>query len=182
MPSKHISYISEGAEQHVSYHFDTIQEMIEFERSLQESTFEKYHKDQEVAREVVSEIVAKVNTPINYHPYVPSHGDIDPVTGDLVVIPRAGVDAQEKSRPWIIDWEKVEEDFGPEYKWFAVDEDGETWVYTGRPKLSRDEEGESYSRFYPDCYDRTSMVQQRHIIQKGTVPWNESLVKKPEKS
>src|SRR5690554_2230175 len=162
MPSKHIYYISEGAEQHVSYHFDTIQEMIEFERFLQENTFEKYQQDQKIALDLTESAMKK------FQSLPESSDEISSCEG--------------KPCPWIIDWENVEEDFGPEYKWFAVDEDGETWVYTGRPKHSRDEEGESYGRFYPDCYDRTSMVQQRHIIQKRPVPWNESLLKKPEKS
>lgn len=59
MPSKHISSIVGDAEQHVSYHFDTIQEMIEFERFLQESTFEKYHKDQEIAFDVTEAAIKK---------------------------------------------------------------------------------------------------------------------------
>lgn len=81
--------------------------------------------------------------------------------------------------PWIIDWEKVEEDFGPEYKWFAVDEGGGKCVYTGRPKLDCDE-GEGH--FYPDHPDLLRIISSKYILQEGTVPWYESLVKKPEKS
>lgn len=155
MPSKHISSISGGdTEQHVSYHFDTIQEMIEFERFLQESTFEKYHKDQEIAFDVTEAVIKKSL----------GYGEI--------------VSCEVKSRPWIIDWGKVEDEFGPEYKWFAVDEDGEKWVYTGRPKLDCDE-GEGY--FYHDVDDKV-VIGGEYILQEGTVLWYESLVEKPEKS
>ena len=166
MPSKHTSSISGDTEQHVSYHFDTIQEMIEFERFLQENTFEKYQKDQEVAREAVSEFISKMKTPISYE----LRDDITP----------ADIDAPSTRgpRPWIINWKKVEEEIGPEYKWFAVDKDGEKWVYTGHP-IDCDE-GEGY--FYPAADDRVYAISSEYIIQKGTVPWNESLVKKPEKS
>src|SRR5690606_40329234 len=103
MPSKHISYISEGAEQHVSYQFDTIQEMIEFERFLQENTFEKYQQDQKIAFDLTESAMKK------FQSLPDGYGEIDT--------------CKTKSRPWIIDWDKVEEEIGPEYKWFAVDED-----------------------------------------------------------
>lgn len=168
MPSKHISYIVGDTGQLVSYQFDTIQEMIEFERFLQESTFEKYHKDQEVAREAVSEFISKMKTPINYN----YSDDICPADIDFSL---------GKPRPWIIDWEKVEEKFGPKYKWFAVDEDGEKCVYTGCPKLygGGGEEGKGY--FHQDG-EQVCVISSEFILQKGTVPWSESLVKKPEKS
>ena len=146
MPSKHISYVSGDTEQHVSYHFDTIQEMMEFERFLQENTFEKYQQDQEIAFDVTEAAIKK-----------------------SLVLP--------EPCPWVIDWKKVEEEIGPEYKWFAVDKDGEKWVYTGHP-IDCDE-GEGY--FYPAADDRVYAISSEYIIQKGTVPWNESLVKKPEK-
>src|SRR5690554_3364349 len=159
MPSKHISYISEGAEQHVSYQFDTIQEMIEFERFLQENTFEKYQQDQKIAFDLTESAMKKFQS-----------------------LPENSVEissCEVKPCPWIIDWEKVEEDFGPEYKWFAVDEGGGKCVYTGRPKLDCDE-GEGH--FYPDRTDLFRIISSKYILQEGTVPWNESLVKKPEKS
>ena len=168
MPSKHVSYVSEGTEQHTSYHFDTIQEMIEFERFQQENTFEKYQQDREVAREVVSNFIPKLKFPISYE----LRDDITPADIDFSL---------EKSCPWVIDWKKVEEDIGPEYEWFAVDEDGEKWVYTGHPKLYCDEE-EGEACFYPDEYDRSRVISSEYILQEGTVLWDESLVKKPEKS
>ena len=173
MPSKHISSISGETEQHVSYHFDTIQEMIEFERFLQENTFEKHQQDQEVAREAVSNFISKLKFPISYE----LRDDITP----------ADIDAPSTRgpRPWIVDWEKVEEEIGPEYKWFAVDEEDEKWVYTGRPKIDCNEEGEGC--FCPYVEDRARSLDYLNyahvnvILQKGTVPWYESLVKKPEK-
>lgn len=159
MPSKHFSFIVGDTEQHVSYHFDTIQEMIEFERFLQESTFEKYHKDQEIAFDLAEAAIKKFQT-------LPENSEeISP--------------CEVKPRTWIIDWKKVEEDFGPEYKWFAVDGDGEKCVYTGRPKFHCDE-GEGH--FYPGGADRLRIISNKYILQEGTVPWYESLVEKPEKS
>ena len=164
MPSKHISSISGDTEQHVSYHFDTIQEMIEFERFLQENTFEKHQQDQEVARKAVSEIISKLKFPISYE----LRDDITP----------ADIDAPSTRgpRPWIVNWKKVEEEIGPEYKWFAVDEDGSMFVFDTRPYVewdSRDWE------FEDGCVWLDPYI---YIIQKGTVLWYESLVKKPEKS
>jgi hypothetical protein len=52
-------------------------------------------------------------------------------------------------------------------------------VYTGHPKLDCDEKG---GYFYPDVDDRVYGISSEFILQKGTVPWSESLVKKPEKS
>jgi hypothetical protein len=166
MPSKHISSIDGDTEQHVSYHFDTIQEMIEFERFLQENTFEKYHKDQEIAREAVSNFISKLKFPISYE----LRDDITP----------ADIDAPFTSgpRPWIVDWKKVEEEIGPEYKWFAADEDGLMGLYTGRPKIEDYDEGKGY--FYPGLDDRSYTIGSEYILQEGTVPWNESLVQKPE--
>lgn len=158
MPSKHVSYVSEGTEQHISYHFDTIQEMIEFERFLQESTFEKYQQDQKISFDVAEAVIKKSLV------LPESYGEI--------------VSCEIESRPWIIDWDKVEEEIGSEYEWFAVDKDGENWVYTGRPKLDCDE-GEGY--FYHDVDDKV-VIGGEYILQEGTVPWDESLVKKPEKS
>ena len=159
MPSKHISSISVDTEQHVSYHFDTIQEMIEFERFLQENTFEKYQQDQEISFDVAEAAIKKSLV------LPESYGEI--------------VSCEVKPCPWIVNWEELEEEIGPEYKWFAVDADGEKFVYTGHPQLDCDEE-EGY--FYPDVDEpAVRLISSKYIIQKGTVPWYESLVKKPEK-
>ena len=125
MPSKHISSITGDTEQHVSYHFDTIQEMIEFERFLQESTFEKYQQDQEISFDVAEAAIKK-----------------------SLVLPENNVEivsCEIESRPWIVDWKKVEEEIGPEYKWFAADEDGLMGLYTGRPKIEDYDEGGAIS-------------------------------------
>ena len=153
MPSKHISSISGDTEQHVSYHFDTIQDMIEFERFLQENTFEKYQQDQEISFDVAEAAIKK-----------------------SLVLPENNVEivsCEIKSRPWIIDWDKVEKDFGPEFKWFAVDEDVGGYVYNTRPYVDWD------CRFW-EFDDEYSRLEDTYILQKGTVPWNKSLVKKPE--
>ena len=160
MPSKHISSVVGDTEQHVSYHFDTIQEMIEFERFLQENTFEKYHKDQEIAFDVTEAAIKKSLV------LPESYGEI--------------TSYEVKSCPWIIDWEKLEEEIGSEYKWFAVDEDERMWVYTVPVKADI-----FHGTYGYDVIDGTQTlhrVTEDYILQEGTVPWSESLVKKPEKN
>lgn len=165
MPSKHISSIVGDTEHHVSFHFETIQELIEYERFLQENTFEKYQQDQEIAQKAVSDFIDNINVSVSHYA-IPD--DIRP----------EDIDKQAKSRPWVIDWEKVEEDFGPEYKWFAVDRNGSRWVYNCLIHPEGDQFTNVNDRDLSSA--RVRRACDEHILQEGSIQWDTSLVQKPE--
>ncbi len=63
----------------------------------------------------------------------------------------------------------------PKWQWAAADKNGSVWVYQGKPEATR-----STLWVSDDACQRIDETLAPHLIKRGTVPWDQSLIQRPE--
>ncbi len=63
----------------------------------------------------------------------------------------------------------------PKWQWAAADKSGSVWVYQGKPKAT------SSKLWVPDdACQRIDETLAPHLIRRGAVPWDKSLIQRPD--